>query len=412
MSLRTARDQVRVARRLCPLPVTAQAFAEGRLSYSKVRAICRVATAATESQLVDTSLCATASQVERMTRSIEQAAPEQTPFPPERKRSGTPRLHWHWEDDGSMRVSGRLSAEDGAALLALLKATADARAEISTGTDEPSEPTEPADPPEPPIPSAHGGSFASAVLGDASRAGAQGLAASAGADGPVAEVLVHVDADVLTRLRSEGSGVLARGHLDSGPALSLATIERLACDGGIRLTTHGSDGRTLDLGRRRRHPTPRQIATLMRRDVGCTLPGCGRRRFLHAHHVRFWSRGGRTDPDNLLLLCGEHHRALHDAAFTITALGRQRFRFDAPDGNRIEYAPPIRGRTADVDETYRLIAGDSLTPDWRGERLEPELIIAGYVHTRDAEQAGRQPARAGRDSWAGVPDPWGVPAAA
>ncbi len=83
ISLRTARDHVRVARRLRPLPVTTRTFAEGRLSYSKVRAICRVATPATEGQLVETSLCATASQVERMTRCIDQAAPEQAPFAPE-----------------------------------------------------------------------------------------------------------------------------------------------------------------------------------------------------------------------------------------------------------------------------------------------------------------------------------------
>lgn len=407
ISLRTARDHVRVARRLRPLPVTTRTFAEGRLSYSKVRAICRVATPATEGQLVETSLCATASQVERMTRCIDQAAPEQAPFAPEQPHREAARLHWRWDDDGTLRVSGRLSAKDGAALLALLRATADARAETSTPTGESAQSQD-----APSVRSALGGSASSTLLGEASRAGAQGLAAMTGADGRPAEVLVHVDADVLTRLRAETKRGLARAHLDGGPALSLATIERLACDGGIRLTTHGSDGRTLDLGRRRRHPTPRQVSTLMRRDIGCTLPGCGRRRFLHAHHVRFWSRGGRTDLDNLLLLCGEHHRALHDAAFTITGLGRQRFRFNAPDGNLIEYTPHIRGRCADVDETYRLIEGDSLTPNWHGEQLEPDLIIAAYMHTREAELAGQQPTEPGHDRWAGLPDPWAVAAAA
>src|SRR5699024_1855016 len=73
---------------------------------------------------------------------------------------------------------------------------------------------------------------------------------------------------------------LARAHLDDGPALSLAVIEKLACDGGIRLTTHASDGRTLDLGRRR-GPNGALLAALIRRDRGCAVPGCGRSRFLH-----------------------------------------------------------------------------------------------------------------------------------
>lgn len=142
MALPTARDHVRVARRLRGLPVTRRTFAEGRLSYSKVRAICRVATPATEPQLVEVGLHSTAAQVERMTRCLETAAPDQVPSDPPRRERPEHRLRWEWQDDGTLRVSGRLTAEDGAAFLALLEATAEGAApRPQTCAQQPSPPT-------------------------------------------------------------------------------------------------------------------------------------------------------------------------------------------------------------------------------------------------------------------------------
>ena len=62
---RTARAHVAVARALESLPVLRTALAEGRLSYSKVRAVCRVATADNEEFLVDLALNLTATQLDR-----------------------------------------------------------------------------------------------------------------------------------------------------------------------------------------------------------------------------------------------------------------------------------------------------------------------------------------------------------
>lgn len=66
LDLRTAREHVRVARALAGLPLTTEAFAAGRLSYSKVRALCRVATAETEADLVEAALGAPASGRRRL----------------------------------------------------------------------------------------------------------------------------------------------------------------------------------------------------------------------------------------------------------------------------------------------------------------------------------------------------------
>jgi hypothetical protein len=54
---------------------------------------------------------------------------------------------------------------------------------------------------------------------------------------------------------------------------------------------------------------------LVARDRGCAFPDCDRPpRWCDGHHVRPWSRGGRTDLGNLVLLCGHHHRVVHEPA--------------------------------------------------------------------------------------------------
>ena len=57
----------------------------------------------------------------------------------------------------------------------------------------------------------------------------------------------------------------------------------------------------------------------------------------------------------------------------------------AADGTLIEYAPVLHGRGADLDSAYRLVDGETLTPDWHGEPLEPDVLVQSYVRTRVAE---------------------------
>src|SRR6188474_582936 len=56
LDLGSAREKVRVARALEPLPLISKAMSQGELSYSKVRALTRVATAATEEVLLNVAL--------------------------------------------------------------------------------------------------------------------------------------------------------------------------------------------------------------------------------------------------------------------------------------------------------------------------------------------------------------------
>jgi hypothetical protein len=106
------------------LPRVREQFAAGRLSYSKVRALTRIATPHTEPDLVDLARHATAAQVERLAAGYRRAASpdEQT------ARHARRYLRHHWDDDGSLIIRGRLSPDDGALFLAALRAARDAAA--------------------------------------------------------------------------------------------------------------------------------------------------------------------------------------------------------------------------------------------------------------------------------------------
>jgi HNH endonuclease len=105
------------------------------------------------------------------------------------------------------------------------------------------------------------------------------------------------------------------------------------------------DGRPLSLGRKTRSVPPALRRALNTRDRGCRFPGCGSRRFVDAHHIEHWADGGATDISNLVVLCGHHHRLVHEGGYTITKQPGGRLAFHRPDGRAIPAcpgAPPSR----------------------------------------------------------------------
>jgi hypothetical protein len=114
------------------------------------------------------------------------------------------------------------------------------------------------------------------------------------------------------------------GRLEGQPdPVSLATVERLACDGDTTEVTFTPDRRPLDVGRRHRHFTPKQRIALAIRDGGCLWPGCERPpSWTEAHHTRHWHRDhGNTDIDDGVLLCRHHHLLLHNNSWAINRDG-------------------------------------------------------------------------------------------
>jgi hypothetical protein len=300
---RAARDHVRVARALTTRPLIRAAFATGELSYSKVRAITRAPEGEDEAGLLELARSASAGQLERTVRALRSmpSADVDVANAAHARRS----VDWWWEPDGSLAFSGRLPAHEGAAFVEAVESGA---ASLHGGPG--SETVTP-----PPLGARRADALAEIMLSGA----------------PRAQVVVHVDEPALActaRTAEARDGEIC--HIEDGPAIPSETARRLACDSEV-VVARADDG-GIDYGRKRRVVSPPLRASLERRDGCCRYPGCDRRHGLHAHHVRHWIHGGRTDRENLVLLCRYHHRLVHEEGFTVERSPSLGFRFMRPDG--------------------------------------------------------------------------------
>lgn len=117
-----------------------------------------------------------------------------------------------------------------------------------------------------------------------------------------------------------------RGHAHiegQTDAISIETVERLACEGLIGSIVFDNDGQPLDVGREQRLYTRRQRIALAARDGGCVAHGCARPpSWTEAHHITFWKRDrGKTDIADGILLCRYHHLLVHNNGWEIVHHG-------------------------------------------------------------------------------------------
>ncbi len=105
--------------------------------------------------------------------------------------------------------------------------------------------------------------------------------------------------------------------LHLGPLLTDAQRRYLGCDATCEVWFE-RDGQVIGAGRASRVISRRLRRALEHRHRSCVVPGCGATRGLHAHHIRHWQDGGRTELSNLVLVCPYHHRLHHRGAITIT----------------------------------------------------------------------------------------------
>jgi hypothetical protein len=156
------------------------------------------------------------------------------------------------------------------------------------------------------------------------------------ADQDRATVVVHVPVEALM----EGAGDDEPGcEIEGGGVIHAETALRLACDARIETVIEDRDGRVVGLGRTSREPSAQMLRALRRRDGGCVFPGCGSKRFTHAHHIRWWSGGGSTDMENLVLLCGFHHRLVHELGWRLLPEPSGEVAWYRPDGRRYRAGP-------------------------------------------------------------------------
>ena len=122
------------------------------------------------------------------------------------------------------------------------------------------------------------------------------------------------------------------GTLDNATQLSPQTVRRIACDAELLPIVLGGKSQVLDVGREQRSISAAIRRALVARDKGCAFPQCGRPpRWCHGHHAVHWADGGKTNLDNSVLLCPQHHRLIHHSQWTVH-LKEGRPVFTPPDG--------------------------------------------------------------------------------
>ena len=305
LSAHTAAEWTSVASKLDSLPAIASAYGEGRLSWDQVVSLVRFATPDDDEALAEAAPGWTAAHIRTLARRARSQRPNET------EHRGAVR-YW-WDEDGSvLHLRGRLPAAEGPVVVHALERVADAAPpDAGTGLLEPYEQR-----------------CADALVQLAS----QRLGADTDPDR--ASVVLHVDAPVLAGKESGGA------ELEAGTSISAETARRLSCDARAAVVLEGTSGRALGVGRTRRTVPPWLLRLLRKRDGGCRFPACGRTRWAHAHHVVHWAHGGPTDTDNLLLLCGRHHRLVHEEGWSIEGSPDGVVTFVRPDGRALRTGPP------------------------------------------------------------------------
>lgn len=320
-----ARRWVGAARALEGLPALDRALSSGDLGIDKVVELARFATPESEGRLIRWARGVSCGCIRRkgdlaVRRSIEEA----------RDADRTRFLHWWYSDDG--RRFG-LEAELPAAQRAVVAKALDRLVEEV-----------------PVMPGEEEGCYVDARRADALVALASTRLA-ADPDPDRATVVVHTSLEALVEAdrncEVEGGGVI---HPE--------TARRLACHSRIQAILEDEGGNPVRLGRLVREPPAWMMRQLKYRDRECRFPGCGARRFLHAHHVVFWEDGGTTDFDKLLLICAFHHRLVHEYGWRVGRDPDGTARWSRPDGSPYHPGPgPPRGGLEGGREAARSVVG-------------------------------------------------------
>src|SRR6202789_933767 len=388
LNLGAAREKVRVAHALAGLPKIAAAMARGELSYSKVRAVSRVACAATEENFLMIALHGTAYHVENLVRGYRQAQQAEQ-LSREAQQHVNRSVSYEYAEDGSLVLKARLPAVAGALVIQALKAAMEKipATEISAQVVQ-----------EQPIPYASRRADAFAYVAESFLAGSgtspvsslssntSSRASSSSADRY--QVVVHVDAESL-REHSDG-----RCEIEQGPSIPVETARRLACDASLLSVLENEHGEPLDVGRKTRSIPPAMRRELRAGDAGCRSPGCTHERFVDAHHIEHWADGGETKLSNLVTLCRLHHRLVHEGQIRIETPPEGGWRFVRPDGRHYEVirrTAPAEYTGEELGHTHAdlgiRIDRDTAATRWRGERMDYELGV--WILCQRVERARR-----------------------
>jgi hypothetical protein len=303
VSVATARALAHVAERLFDLPQLAEGLSEGELSFDKVRAVVDTATPETDRDLREKARQCSVHQLTQLSRVAKGASSASAKADYERRSVRF--------NDTFRTVTAQLPPESYTEVRSSLENRArQLPSDGETRWDQ---------------------RVCDAFLETVRSAGRPRSSRSAGS-----HVVVHVPLEAVTDETSELAGELERGEMICGE-----TVRRIACDATIVVALDDDVGHTMYEGRARRFPTDAQRREIMRRDRHCRFPGCTNVTFTNVHHVAPWKPDGRTDLDNLVLLCEHHHHRVHSREWTMSGNANEELTFVGSNARAMTSRPSL-----------------------------------------------------------------------
>jgi hypothetical protein len=312
VSLPTARALTQVGKKAWDMPQLVGSMRAGEISFDKVRAVADVATPESDRQLCDQAKECSVRELADVARSTAELA---RPSSSSRSRSEHDGRFLRFNDH-YRTISAQLPAESFAETKALVDAQlGEIPSDGKTHLDQ---------------------RRCDALMGIIHSSGAA-VGAERTTKGRPFLVVAHVPLAAVVDDSGEKSALA--GELEQGGLIDGETVQRIACDARIALALDDDVGHTMYEGRARRFPTQAQRREVIRRDRQCRFPGCANVTFTNVHHVIPWKPGGRTDLDNLALLCLFHHGVVHRKVWTMSGDANEELTFVGPSGRVMTSRP-------------------------------------------------------------------------
>lgn len=363
-SANTAREHVRVANALAALPKIDRALEHAEVSYSKVRAMTRVATPDNEHVLLELAQSTTGAQLEALCRKYASVRDHDDPKNSSPQNDLERRYVTRRDrEDGMVVIEAVLHPDEAARVWVALERVAKDRcrarnrAASNASAEAPGTEVSSSVSAEASDIDVTSGASAEAPRADVSnKVSAEAPVGTPSASNPTtspnataeavrrpvpfdrADALVEIAEQVLRgdspsrsptevvvsvpleALQAPDAAVADPSLLAStadGTGLSMHAIRRLACDCGVVPLIEDAKGNPLRVGRKLRVIAGALKRALFNRDTTCRFPGCRARAFLEGHHMQHWLDGGETVISNMLALCSFHHRFVHEYGFTL-----------------------------------------------------------------------------------------------
>jgi hypothetical protein len=334
-SVATARSYSHVAEKSEDLPQLIGAMAAGEISFDKVRTVIDVATPRNDRELCAQAKELNVRQLAEVARTAAARARSASVSPSRSEHDG----RYLRFNDPHRTISVQLPKES----YAQTKATVDAFADSVPSDGETPLDHRRCDGFMGIIDSLTPGRGTTSGTSDtsASDTSASGTTTSGTATTPTAPNPFFVVAHVPLQDLVDGSGEKSElaAELEHHGLIDVETVQRIACDATVVVAVDDTFGHTMYEGRARRFPSGAQRREVIRRDRHCRFPGCANATFVAVHHIKPWASGGRTDLENLVLLCKMHHGVVHRNGWSMTGNANEELSIENPSG-RITVSRP------------------------------------------------------------------------